>query len=360
MILFATAIPVAFVVAYFLTNNVRKWAMRREILDRPNERSSHSRPTPRGGGIGIALTTAAGTIFFAAVRHDLRSSSTVAFVVTALIIAGVSWIDDLRSLTGGVRIAVHLVVSTFAVAIIGPIPVSAMFRSSLPWFDAFMSVIWIVGLTNAFNFMDGIDGLAGLQALVTGLGWALVASSSGSSTIVGIGLVVAAASAAFLLQNWYPARIFMGDVGSAFLGCVFAMMPMMAPNLANATAPAVILVWPMVFDTSFTFLRRLRRGEAVFSAHRSHLYQRLVIAGWRHDSVSILYGALTAAAIPLAWWSSASRPDVSWIALIPIAALAAGLWMLTLLVERRTHARGSTSLPPAVPRAMEPRTENRS
>jgi UDP-N-acetylmuramyl pentapeptide phosphotransferase/UDP-N-acetylglucosamine-1-phosphate transferase len=158
-----------------------------------------------------------------------------------------------------------------------------------------------VGLTNAFNFMDGIDAIAGITATVAGGAVAVASWLSGELQVGALSLVFAAASLGFLTTNWPPARIFMGDVGSTFCGFLLATLPLMAsadnePHLALIVALAAS---PFLLDTAITLAQRLLRGDNVFQPHRRHLYQRLVLAGWSHATVSCLYGSLAAAAAAL-------------------------------------------------------------
>jgi UDP-N-acetylmuramyl pentapeptide phosphotransferase/UDP-N-acetylglucosamine-1-phosphate transferase len=149
-----------------------------------------------------------------------------------------------------------------------------------------------------------------------------------------LGVLLAASSAGFLVHNWPPARIFMGDVGSAFLGFVFATLPSML-QLPSSRPAAIgfLVVWPFVFDTAFTFLRRLRRKESVFSAHRSHLYQRLVIAGWSHVTVTLLYSTLAIAGSMAAIVIPRAETAV-FAALVP----GIGLWLVVVAVESSTKS----------------------
>jgi UDP-N-acetylmuramyl pentapeptide phosphotransferase/UDP-N-acetylglucosamine-1-phosphate transferase len=200
-------------------------------------------------------------------------------------------------------------------------------------------VFWIVGLTNAYNFMDGIDGIAGGQAVVAGLGWAYLGAAVDAPAIEAVAWAVALSSAAFLAHNWSPARIFLGDVGSGFLGYTFAALPFLARVAPAADGPglripvaAALVVWPFVADAGYTFGRRLLRGENVFSAHRSHLYQRLVIAGWSHAAVTSAYIAMAAIGCGLAigWVRGSTGVDT---------AIAAGIPVLFALVIFSVRAR---------------------
>jgi UDP-N-acetylmuramyl pentapeptide phosphotransferase/UDP-N-acetylglucosamine-1-phosphate transferase len=198
-----------------------------------------------------------------------------------------------------------------------------------------------VGLTNAYNFMDGTDGIAACQALAAGLGWALLGWQGGVPIVAGIGLLIACGSLGFLIHNWPPARIFMGDVGSAFLGYSLAVLPVMyfhfRKDSPGAPIVGLLLVWPFVFDTAFTFLRRLLRRENVFAAHRSHLYQRMSSARSGHARVALLYSGLALAGCALAqvWSTRVAGGAVAGTAVLPFLCL--GLWALAVILERRRN-----------------------
>jgi UDP-N-acetylmuramyl pentapeptide phosphotransferase/UDP-N-acetylglucosamine-1-phosphate transferase len=318
---------------------LRLWAERRQILDVPNERSSHSRPTPRGGGLVIVILSTLGLAVAWLLSPIWHPAALLAYLAAAWLIAGVSWLDDLRSLPNRVRFAAHSLGAILAILAFGAwrvVSIPLIGPLDLGVLGLFITFIWIAGLTNAYNFMDGIDGIAGGQAVVAGLGWAFLGWRDNQPLVAALGLLLAATSLGFLGHNWPPARIFMGDVGSAFLGYTFAVLPVIAaqhnPRLAVA---GVLLVWPFVFDAAFTFLRRLRHHENVFAAHRSHLYQRLVIAGHSHRTVTRLYIGLAATGAMLAarWYSDGSASDLAVILALPL--LCVGLWRF---VVGREHA----------------------
>lgn len=318
-------------------SGIRRWAEHKRIVDVPNERSSHTTPTPRGGGLMIVAGTLAGLAFTLWRGSEWTLRESIAFLAAAILIAAVSWLDDLRSLSNRVRIVTHF--SAAAIVVFGTGRLLELPGPELPWIvTAIVTLVWIAGLTNAYNFMDGIDGIAATQGVVAGIAWVVLAEGSRATTT--LALLLAVASFGFLLHNWPPARIFMGDVGSAFLGFAFAAIPLM-PGGKGDLVTAVLVVWPFVFDTAFTFLRRLRRGEAVFSAHRSHLYQRLVIAGMSHRSVTLLYGALAAIGCALAIWSSRRGGQSVAIAVSAVALLAFALWIGVVAKETKgSRARG--------------------
>jgi UDP-N-acetylmuramyl pentapeptide phosphotransferase/UDP-N-acetylglucosamine-1-phosphate transferase len=196
-----------------------------------------------------------------------------------------------------------------------------------------------MGLTNAYNFMDGIDGIAGGQAVVAGLGWTIIGFMGEQSFIGLVGVLLAASSLGFLFHNWPPARIFMGDVGSAFIGFTLAVIPILAAQRdPRFMVVGILVVWPFIFDTAFTLVRRLNNKENIFEAHRSHIYQRLVIAGYSHRFVTFIYMglALIGTVIALLWYKRAPFVNAA-VIVLPIL-LFAGLWRFTIRAESRAHS----------------------
>ena len=317
---------------------VRRWALRQSVLDVPNSRSSHTVPTPRGGGLAIVVVTAAGAA--AALALGVRGALP-GLVAGAAVVATVSAVDDVRPLRPRTRFAAHGLAAGLALAVFGPWTALAVpFLGTVPLGTALgtaLGLVWVVGLTNAYNFMDGIDGIAGAQAVVAGGAWTGVGLVAGLPSVAVVGALVAASAAGFLCHNWSPARIFMGDVGSATLGFVFAALGLAASDLADGVASqraplgALLLVWPFVFDAALTFGRRLRAGEDVFAAHRSHLYQRMVIAGWSHRRVAALYAAFAAssAAGGGVWVVSGN----GWAATVGLAVPVVGALWATVTAE---------------------------
>ncbi|MBK8811501.1 MAG: glycosyltransferase family 4 protein [Acidobacteria bacterium] len=273
----------------------RVWSLRRRVLDVPNERSSHFEPTPRGGGVVIFFASlSAYVVYGSAANGEIVWS----FVVGSILIAAVSMIDDFRHVPVALRFSIH---SAAAVLVIFETGGFAPFHSIVPpWASFALSFIWIVWFVNAYNFMDGIDGIAALQAITAGIAWAVFGHLAGAPVLSFFGIVLASASAGFLYHNWAPASIFMGDVGAAFLGFSFAVMPFLSAGEPSGGGSgwleSVILipVWFFVFDSVFTFCKRLWRREKVWRAHREHIYQQLVIGGMPHRRVTVLYGILSA------------------------------------------------------------------
>lgn len=329
---------------------VRRAALRHDVMDVPNARSSHVRPTPRGGGLAIVVAVAVAWIVAAVFEPATRA---VGFPLAALLVVCVSALDDVVSLRTGPRFAAQGVAAVVLVASVGAWPVISLpfvGSASVGFVGAVLAVIWIVGLTNAYNFMDGVDGIAGTQAVVAGAGWAVIGVGIGSPLVASVGAFVSAASVGFLAHNWPPARIFMGDVGAAGLGFVFAALPLvgasaLAPDLASRLPfVGLLVVWPFVFDAVFTVARRARRGENVLQAHRSHLYQRLAGAGWSHRAVTQLYGALAmlCSVAGAVWMRSPLSIGSSGGVVAALSCVPMILWFAVGRVEHRVVDRPSS------------------
>jgi UDP-GlcNAc:undecaprenyl-phosphate GlcNAc-1-phosphate transferase len=266
-----------------------RWAIKEKIFDIPNERSSHTMPTPRGGGLVIVLLTLGGLLLCQVLGSCSSWRAVLDFMLGAFIISGISWIDDLHSLPVGIRFACHSLAAVIGIASFGY------------WHTVSFPLIGQIHLgLVGFNFMDGIDGIAATQATVAGIWWSVFGWLYLQPFLLSLGLCLACSSIGFLVHNWPPARIFMGDVGSAFLGYTFAMLPIMGNNFLSPDGgwegsflAGILITWPFLLDTFFTFLRRLYNGEDVLRSHRTHIYQRLSIAGYGSGGISLMYLGLS-------------------------------------------------------------------
>lgn len=287
-----------FILSYFGVLVFRRWSLRREIFDVPNERSSHTAPTPRGGGLVIVLIS---LIFYTIYTVFSKGDFSWSYLFGAALIAFISWLDDVYNISFVWRFLVHSASALLVIFALGYFEIVYIpFYQNVEFgkLGAVLTFLWIVWLTNAYNFMDGIDGIAAMQAVTAGIGWLVVGKILNLDEAGIYGGVLAFSAMGFLIHNWQPAKIFMGDVGSAFLGYTFAVLPLLALNKSGANSAllpfiAVLLVFLFVFDTVITFLRRLAGKERVWEAHRRHLYQRLIINGYSHGFVTILYSLIS-------------------------------------------------------------------
>lgn len=286
-------------------------------LATPNERSSHVRPTPNGGGIAVVLAVvAAWWIADAALR---QSWGAVSFGITtvlgcAIALSVLSLLDDVR---GGLSPALRLGAQSLAVAAgLLSLP-DGIFQGVLPfWADALLAWVLWVWFINLFNFMDGIDGIAGMEVVAIAIGAAAIATLGAMPPIYALyGMTAAAGAIGFLLWNWQPARVFLGDSGSIPLGYLLGWLLLVLA--AHGRWEAALLL-PMYFlaDATLTLLRRLARGEKPWQAHRTHAYQRAARALGSHAAVVARVGALNVALIALALMAI-RHPEAAWV---PLAA----------------------------------------
>ena len=273
---------------------------RLRILDQPNQRSSHVASTPRGGGIAILLVIVAASLWMSRAHQDRLMW--IAPLV-AVLVGIVSLVDDVRGLSAGVRFGTHiagvlvLIWGLGFTTTIGPMAILVE-QLQLPFpLIMLLMVLWIVGYTNAFNFMDGINGIAGIQAGVGALAMAAVAGvgiGRWDSAPVLISLAVSGAGLGFLPHNFPKARMFMGDVGSAPLGMLLGFLVLWICNEHGFQLfiPLAMIHTNFILDTSITLVRRIARGDRWLDSHREHFYQRLVRSGFSHTAVTSWEGFL--------------------------------------------------------------------
>jgi Fuc2NAc and GlcNAc transferase len=313
-----------------LTEWVRRVALARGILDSPNERSSHVRPTPRGGGIAIVVSSLAGMILVAALGY-MDARLVYALTGGGASVALVGHLDDRGRIGIAARFMVHIAAAIWAVAWIGWPTTVPMGEGTLHIgaFGAVLSVLGIVWALNLFNFMDGIDGIAASEAFFMAGAGALLAQVAGLGAGIQVaGLVVAAASAGFLLWNWPPARIFMGDVGSGYLGFVLAVIALAATRERAVMLPIwLILGGVFIVDATLTLFRRLVRRERFYEAHRSHAYQWLARRWNSHLLVTVACIGLNVLWLAPWAWICLRVPEYAlwcvlgaWVPLVVIAA----------------------------------------
>ena len=284
-------------VATLITWGMLKFA---RILDHPNDRSSHKDATPKSGGISIVVTFLIGMSFilFFFEKELVQQKYIVGFIFSSILIAVISFVDDVKEKSTLFKLGAH----TFAVVVVlsTGIVIDTLYvpwagAMSLGLFGYILSFFWILGLTNAYNFMDGIDGLAASTAVITGLFFMAINYYEGSAFVYITGYTIIAGSVGFLVYNTPPAKIFMGDVGSAFLGFVFATLAIIAARYDESHTSFLVmpmLLFHFIFDTFFTFFRRILSGENPLKGHRTHLYQLRVRSGNSHLEVTLLLSCM--------------------------------------------------------------------
>ncbi len=274
----SVAIAAAFLVSMLLSGVIRRVALARGVLDVPNARSSHASPTPRGGGLAIVLTVLL-AIAVMYLRGVVPRAEAAALLVGGPIVALIGFIDDLRSVSAPARLAVQFTAFSWCVWSLGSLPPINIGITvvNLGIAGSIVAVIFLVWFLNLFNFMDGIDGIASVEVIsVMIFATILVFWQDGEPSTVFLLLVVAASVAGFLIWNWPPARIFMGDAGSGFLGyCVGTIAWATIVTTRFTIWVWLILLGTFIVDATVTLLRRWLKGARLSEAHRSHAYQRL-------------------------------------------------------------------------------------
>lgn len=283
----------------------RRYALRRQLLDAPGPRRLHQQPTPRGGGIAIALVLLAAAAWL--------GQGAAAFSIGLLVTAGAGLLDDLRNLSALPKLLLQVV---GALPLAWAWPLAPELLGAGGGFAA--ALLLVLVLVNFWNFMDGSNGLAATQALLVGLGLACLAGVA--SPAGWLGLLLAASCLGFLPHNLPRARLFLGDVGSHALGFAVAGLSLLALSRSDAGFwPLLLLPSTMLIDAGLTLLGRLLRGQKVWQAHREHLYQRAVAHGWSHLRICAAYFAWTGLALVLAWRLAPADG--------PVQSTAAGAWL---------------------------------
>ncbi|MBI5134660.1 glycosyltransferase family 4 protein [Candidatus Uhrbacteria bacterium] len=276
-----------FSASFFFTTIIRRYALRHQLLDIPNQRSSHTQPTPRGGGVAISL----GIFLGAAILQYIQFFPTVLLLTIVgggALLTTIGILDDRFSISAWHRFIIQGIAAAGALFAIDGFPQVHVGIATVPLgvLGNILGWFWIVGTSNVYNFMDGIDGLAASQAVFVGtVGGMLLLIAD--QVALGMFLVFVAASAGgFLVWNWPPAKIFMGDSGSVLLGYTFAVIALASDRYAGFPLPLwLMLLAVFIVDAGLSTLRRVVRGERWFEAHRTFAYQKIVQMGYGHGQV---------------------------------------------------------------------------
>ena len=274
---------------------VRLYAISFGLLDLPNSRSSHAVATPRGGGVAIVVSFLT-VVALLASRGTLASAPVITLVAVGILVAAVGLIDDCHPLPARWRFVAHAVAAMGALWSMRGIPPVPIFGTAvdLGWFGLALSVVYMVWMVNVYNFMDGIDGIASVEAIIVCAGGALCWWLATGSRDWLMPVMLACSVVGFLVWNYPPAKIFMGDAGSGFIGMVLAYLSLWAGH----AEPQLFWSWFVLLgcfmvDGTTTLVRRVRRGDKFSEAHRSHAYQYAARKHGSHQKVTLAYGLVT-------------------------------------------------------------------
>lgn len=327
-------------VSYAVAAGMSRHGLRLGFVDQPNARSSHARSTPRGAGVGFALAVPAAVLGASWFAEGGREGLLI-LVGAATGLSLVSLADDRWGLPVTARLVAQIIVAAAVVWHVGHIEAVALVGDiavGLGGLGALLTILWILAVTNLYNFMDGIDGLAASQALTAGSALAAVTLCLGLRDIALAMAMLVAGVSGFTVLNWPPARVFMGDVGSTFLGFMFGGSA--AVVAGSRTEPLPLFAWiavlsPFLFDGGVTLLRRAVRLEPLHKAHRSHLYQQLAYGTWGHRGTTLLYALLSASAsvwtVLFYCWDTIAPAFYVAVTLVPLS--------LPVILLRRQKAR---------------------
>lgn len=317
-----------FFVAWLLTATLRRYALTHRVIDIPNERSSHTKPTPRGGGVAIVVSFLS-SLPLLAISGSVDWSVVYGVGFSGLGVAVLGFLDDHGHVAARWRLMGHFAAAVWIVFWIGGLPVVSVFGRlwDAGWLGYVLTALYLVWLLNLYNFMDGIDGIASVEAIFVAVGGASLYFVTGHVALAGMPVLLACAVAGFLCWNFPPAKIFMGDAGSGFLGVVLGAMALQAAWVAPQLLWSwLILLGVFIVDASLALLRRLVRGERVYEAHRSHAYQWAARQFGKHLPVTLsVLGLNVCWLYPVAWFVAVGKLDGVIgiiIAYIPLMLLA--------------------------------------
>jgi UDP-N-acetylmuramyl pentapeptide phosphotransferase/UDP-N-acetylglucosamine-1-phosphate transferase len=315
-------IPVALVCSFLLTGLAAKYANRRGLMDHPGERHSHTMATPRGGGAGLICALVLSSLWFFAGQGGFWISC---IVPGTFVLAVLGWWDDHSSLSARLRFFVQLVVSFYLV----------WCAAENGWLGGIIELafatFFLIWMTNLYNFMDGSNGMAGLQGVFAGLVLSALFLHAENRDMAVAAALLAACCMGFLPWNLGRARVFMGDVGSLALGFSFGALLIYGVVTKNFSIPVALMVM-LVFllDSTLTLLARVLKGERWYNAHRQHLYQRLIAQGWTHSRVVFLYQTKNLALVLPGIALAVSYPVFGWGVALPLIVVLTVGWCLSI------------------------------
>jgi Fuc2NAc and GlcNAc transferase len=316
-----SAVALAALLSFLLTGVATWYARRRGVMDHPGERQSHTVVTPRGGGAGLVAALLIASLLFAA---DNTPDFWVQCIMPAVVVVAITgWWDDHASLSAGIRFFIQLTVSFYLIWCAAN---AGWVQGVIPMI---LSGLFLVWMTNLYNFMDGSNGMAGLQGVFAATVLAVLFHLSGDDHFSLLSLLLAAVCAGFLPWNLGDAKVFMGDVGSLALGFLFAAFLLYGTGTGAFAIPvALMLMMLFLTDATLTLLFRVIRGERWYNAHRQHLYQRLIENGWTHSRVAMFYQLINLTLVLPGIVIAIYFPALAWAAALALTLIIVLGWIL--------------------------------
>ena len=318
---------VIFVFSVLVTGYLKRYSLKNALVDIPNERSSHTTPTPRGGGLSITLSIiiCIGLLYYL----NLIAANVTLALSGGILVAVTGWLDDHDHIPAFWRALSYTIAAIWAVYWLQGLDIITLgtYVVSLPVSGSLGAVLALVWLTNLYNFMDGTDALAATETISAGIFAGVLYLLSGQTGLALLCFSIASSSAGFLYWNWPPARIFMGDAGSCYIGFVFGVLALTGEK--TGTMPIIIwiiLLSVFVFDATYTLLMRIIRREKWYEAHRSHAYQRLVTMNMSHSRLAMLVLGVNIGIIWPAAYIAYRHSEYSFISLLMVILFMSIAW----------------------------------
>ncbi len=336
-VVYIAALAVSFGVSLYMTPVARRLAKKWGAIAYPKSRGMHSEPIPAMGGIAIVCGFFASMLLLFFFVEDLRSKQILGFFAGASIIVVLGILDDIYELKASIKFAVQIIAALLVIATGTRFRIMMWPFSLIPGaFDAPLSLIWIVGLTNAVNFIDGLDGLAAGVCSIGSICLMVLCVLSGSELAVIFTATLAGSCLGFLPRNFSPAEIIMGDTGSTFLGFVLAVCSLIGVfksyALLSVVVGLLVLALP-VFDTTWAIVRRVASGRSPMSADRGHLHHKLIDAGYSTKAAVMILYAISAASGIMA--IIISTKDLRAILVVAVSLVLFGL--MFYIYRKRIH-----------------------
>ena len=301
-------ISISFCLSLLFTLGVRAFLIKRAFLDKPNERSSHSVPVPRGGGWALVGVLVPGLLLTTFLEDNFYDYAPL--IAGLLLLIFISWLDDRKGVHPLKRLSIHILA-----ACLGSLSFShdaTLFQGALPfWLDRLIMILGWAWFTNLYNFMDGIDGITGSETIALATGSCLILSAGGFTDLfmANLTFLLTGSCLGFLVLNWHPAKIFLGDVGSVPLGFLVGFL-LLSLATKGYLIPALIMPLYYLADSGITIIKRSLKKEKIWQAHRQHFYQKATLALKRHDTV-VLWILVANLALICAALEAISKPRLA-------------------------------------------------